>query len=219
MTVPGGNSGEKAQDEPKQPPPSVEACPQGVWVPPSGGVPSPAGEGPMPAQPESNAFRDSPNSPPYGPVPPSNPSTFGYPAPPYPPPGCPPPGYPPPSLLPPGYGPPGYQDPQGHGGPSYPPVPPEYSRLHPRDYPPPGYPGSDVEQPETNTLAIVALVASLVGLLCLVGSIVGIAFGAVAANQIKQSREPGYGLAIAAIVVGVATLVVYLIFAITIRMH
>jgi uncharacterized protein DUF4190 len=210
MTIPGGDSGEKAQDEPKQPPPTVEARPHGVEVPPSGVVPPPAAEGQMPAQLEPNTFRDLSDSRPSGPVPPSIPPTFGYPPPRYPPPGYPPPG------PPPGYRPPGHQDAPGYGGPPYPPV---YGQPHPGGYPPPGYPGGDVEQPETNTLAIVALVASLVGLLCLVGSIVGIVFGAVAANQIKQTREPGYGLAIAAIVVGVATLVVYLIFAITIRMH
>jgi uncharacterized protein DUF4190 len=139
---------------------------------------------------------------------------FGYPPPPYP-----RPGYLPSSPPPAGYGPPGYQDSSGYGGASYPPVPPEYGQPHPGGYPPPGYPGGSVQQPETNTLAIVSLIASLVGLFCLVGSIVGIVFGAVAANQIKRTREPGYGLAVAAIVVGVATLVVYLIFAITIRMH
>jgi len=163
----------------------------------------------MPGQPEPNTARDSPDSPPSAPVPPSNPPTFGYL----------PPAYPPPNPPPAGYGPLGYQDTSGYGGPSYPPVSPEYGQPHPGGYPPPGYPGASDQQPDTNTLAIVSLVASLVGLLCLVGSIVGIVFGAVAANQIKQTREPGYGLAVAAIVIGVATLVVYLIFAITIRMY
>lgn len=212
MTVPGGDSGEKAPEEPKQPPPTVGARSQKVTESPSsGGVPPPAWEEQTPVQPEPNSPRDSPDSPPSGSVPPSNPPTFGYPPPAYP-----PPGYPPSTPPPAGYGPPGYQNATGYGGPPYPPV---YGQPGPGEYLPPGYPGGGAEQPETNTLAIVSLVASLVGLLCLVGSIVGIVFGAVAANQIKQTREPGYGLAIAAIVVGVATLVVYLIFAITIRMH
>lgn len=39
----------------------------------------------------------------------------------------------------------------------------------------------------------------------------GIVLGAVALNQIKQTRQEGYGLAVAGIVVGVATLLVSLI--------
>ncbi|EUA50227.1 hypothetical protein I553_9517 [Mycobacterium xenopi 4042] len=66
-------------------------------------------------------------------------------------------------------------------------------------------------QPGTNTLAIASLVASFIGLLCGIGSIVGIVLGAVALNQIKQTRQEGYGLAVAGIVVGVATLLVNLI--------
>lgn len=139
MTVPGGDSGEKAPDGPNQPPP--------------------------PEQPA------------------------------YPPPGYPQPGYPPP--MPPEYG--GIQG--GHGQPY-----PEYA-------------GAYGEQPGTNTLAIASLVASLVGLLCGIGSIVGIVLGTVAVNQIKQTRQQGYGLAVAGIVVGIATLVVSLVFFVTLRMH
>ncbi|MBO0880547.1 MAG: DUF4190 domain-containing protein [Mycobacterium sp.] len=212
MTVPGGDSGEKAPDEPKHLPPTVGAHSQRVTESPSSrGLPPPVWEAQTPVQPEPNSPRDSPDSPLPGSVPPSNPPTFGYPPPAYPPLGY-PPSTPPPACD----GPPGYQNATGYGDPPYPPV---YGHPRPGEYRPPGYPGTSAEQPETNTLAIVSLVASLVGLLCLVGSIVGIVFGAVAANQIKHTREPGYGLAIAAIVVGVATLVVYLIFAITIRMH
>ncbi|COZ62877.1 Conserved membrane protein of uncharacterised function [Mycobacterium tuberculosis] len=36
-------------------------------------------------------------------------------------------------------------------------------------------------------------------------------FGAIAINQIKQTREEGYGLAVAGIVIGIATLLVYMI--------
>ncbi len=53
--------------------------------------------------------------------------------------------------------------------------------------------------------------ASVVGLLCGVGSIIGIVLGVVALNQIKQTRQGGYGLAVAGIVVGVASLVISLI--------
>ncbi|COX18858.1 Conserved membrane protein of uncharacterised function [Mycobacterium tuberculosis] len=48
-------------------------------------------------------------------------------------------------------------------------------------------------------------------MLCCIGSIVGIVFGAIAINQIKQTREEGYGLAVAGIVIGIATLLVYMI--------
>jgi drug/metabolite transporter (DMT)-like permease len=95
----------------------------------------------------------------------------------------------------------------------------------PPAYPPPispkyaGPQGGYGEQPGTNTLAIASLVASLVGLLCGIGSIVGIVLGTVAVNQIKQTREQGYGLAIAGIVVGIATLVISLILFITVGMH
>ena len=60
-------------------------------------------------------------------------------------------------------------------------------------------------------MAIVSLVSSLVGVLCCVGSIVGIVLGIIALNEIKRTRQDGYGLAVAGIVVGVATLIVYLV--------
>jgi uncharacterized membrane protein len=63
-------------------------------------------------------------------------------------------------------------------------------------------------------MAISSLVASVVGLLCGVGSIVGIVLGVLALNQIKKTRQAGYGLAIAGIVVGVATLIISMIWAI-----
>ena len=51
-------------------------------------------------------------------------------------------------------------------------------------------------------MAIASLVASVVGLLCGIGSIVGIVLGVLALSQIKQSPQGGYGLAVAGIVVG-----------------
>ena len=48
-------------------------------------------------------------------------------------------------------------------------------------------------QPETNQLAIWSLVASLVGILCTIGSLVGIALGVIALNQIKERRQGGHG--------------------------
>ncbi|WP_196411126.1 DUF4190 domain-containing protein [Mycobacterium avium] len=112
--------------------------------------------------------------------------------PPYPPPGYPadyPPGYPPP----PGYGPPGY--PGGY----YP--GPDYG----------GYPPLLGGQPGTNGLAIASLIASFTGLLCGIGSVVAIVLGAIALDQIKRTRQDGFGLAVAGIVIGIATLVVTLV--------
>ena len=116
-------------------------------------------------------------------------------------------GYEPPS----GYPPPGY--PPQYGGPypppSAPPPPPQFGGQ-----PYPGGYNQPSPQAGTNTMAISSLVASVVGLLCGIGSIVGIVLGVVALNQIKQTRQAGYGLAVAGIVVGVATLIISMIWAI-----
>ena len=53
-----------------------------------------------------------------------------------------------------------------------------------------------------------------VSVLCGIGSVVGIVLGVVALNQIKQTRQAGYGLAVAGIVVGIATLIISMIWAI-----
>lgn len=58
-----------------------------------------------------------------------------------------------------------------------------------------------------NKLALWSLIASLIGLVCGVGSIVGIVLGVLALNQIKQTGEGGRQLAQAGIVVGAVTLV------------
>lgn len=65
-----------------------------------------------------------------------------------------------------------------------------------------------------NTLAVISLISAFVGLPCCIGSIVAIVVGAIALNQIKRTHQEGYGLAVAGIVIGVATLLVYLIIAI-----
>jgi hypothetical protein len=117
---------------------------------------------------------------------------------PYPPPPAPyppPPGYPPPAPYGPGYppGPMGYPGYQGY----------------------PGYPGYPMPpQAGTNSLAITALVCSILGLVPLCGflfSIAGIVAGAVSINQIKRTRERGNGLAIAGIIVGVITLLIWMV--------
>jgi Domain of unknown function (DUF4190) len=110
----------------------------------------------------------------------------------------PPPGnYPPPPPQGGGYPPP----PQGGG---YPPPPQGGGYLPPPQgggYPPPpgGFGGAPTK---TNTLAIASLVCAVLGLLCGIGSILGIVLGVVALNQIKQTGEGGRGLAQAGIVVG-----------------
>ncbi|BCQ08182.1 DUF4190 domain-containing protein [Mycobacterium heckeshornense] len=199
MTTPGGDSGENAHDGVKKSGPSGQ--------PPGGS------ERNTPGEPAFSGF-EPPSSGFEAPPPP------GYPPPAYPPPSFQQPGYPPPGSPPTGYGaPPGYQNASGYGA-SYPPVPPEYGssaggygQPYPGGYPGPDYAGGygPPPRPGTNTLAIVSLVSSFIGLLCGIGSIVGIVLGAVALNQIKQTRQEGYGLAVAGIVVGVATLLVSLI--------
>jgi hypothetical protein len=120
----------------------------------------------------------------------------------YPPPGYPPPGYP---LDYPGTPPFGYQQPPGYGPPSY---PGEY-------YPAPDYRGdywSDgAVQPGMNGIAIASLISSFAGLFCCIGGISAIVLGAIALDQIKRTRQDGYGMAVAGIVIGIATLIVSLI--------
>lgn len=102
--------------------------------------------------------------------------------------------------------PPGYPQYQAPGG--YPPVAPYGG------YPPPApgyYPGYPQAPAGTNSLAIFSLVASVIGLLCGVGSIIGIVLGAIALRQIKRTGQQGYGLAVAGIVVGVASLIISLV--------
>ncbi|WP_245850585.1 DUF4190 domain-containing protein [Mycobacterium angelicum] len=112
-----------------------------------------------------------------------------------PPPPTPPPGgygYPPPA---PGYG--GYPPP-APGGYGYPP-------------PSPGYLSPQV--PPTNTMAIAALVSSLVGWLCFgIGAVLGLIFGIISLNQIKQSGERGRGMAIAGIVISGCEIALFLVF-------
>lgn len=121
-----------------------------------------------------------------------------------------------PRYSPPGYGqqPPqpypgspyaGGQNTGGQYDAPYPPPPPQGA-------PYPGWYGAP--DPGTNTLAVGSLVASVVGLLCGIGAIVGIVLGVIALNQIKQTRQGGYGLAVAGIIVGIGTLLLSVIFAI-----
>ena len=99
--------------------------------------------------------------------------------------------------------------PQASGG--YPPPPPGFAPPPESGYPyPVGY-GYPTQQAGTNSLAVFSLVASVVGLVPFCGfifSIIGIVLGAIAIIQIKRTRQGGYGLAVAGIVVGVASLVI-----------
>jgi hypothetical protein len=54
-------------------------------------------------------------------------------------------------------------------------------------------------------------VASLIGFLCWLGGPIGIALGFVALKQIKEKGQGGHGLAVAGIAVGIASLVIGLI--------
>ena len=95
--------------------------------------------------------------------------------------------------------------------PSYPPPPPGgYPPPPGPGYIPPPGPGYPPSQPATgtNTFAIVSLVASLLGWICVgIGSVVGVVFGFLALNQIKQTGQSGRGLAIAGIAIGIISIV------------
>lgn len=138
----------------------------------------------------------------------------------------PPPGFEQPGYQPPQYQQPDYQQPQ-YQQPQYPPPPPGYQPYGsygspydaPAGYPPPppGYPpyaGGYGAGPKTNALAIWSLVASLIGFVCCLGSVAGIALGLVSLNQIKQNQEEGQGLAIAGIAVGAVSLLAGLVMAV-----
>jgi len=65
-------------------------------------------------------------------------------------------------------------------------------------------------------MAIASIVASCIGVLCGIGSIVGIVLGVIALNQIKETRQGGHGLAIAGIAVGGVTLLINVIWTIVV---
>jgi hypothetical protein len=122
----------------------------------------------------------------------------------------------------------GYAEPSppaGYGGAPYP--PPQFGTAA-AGYGPPSYPGGYYPAPdylggwgpsqeasrrEMNGLAIASLIASFTGLLCCVGPIVAIALGTIAVDQIKRTRQEGYAVAVAGIVLGVVGLLVYLVVA------
>ncbi|QNI08126.1 DUF4190 domain-containing protein [Mycobacterium kubicae] len=200
MTAPGEPSGEGAKaphDGPAYSAGSNEPTQQAPWAAPSG---TPAAE---PAADYPSAYPPG-YSPDYG---------AGYQPPSpgvgYPPPGPQPtPGYQPYPPMPPPYG----SSPGGYGAPSYP-------SGYPGGYPGAGYPRPPdystpygAAQPGTNNLAIASLVTSFAGFFCcIIGSIAAIVLGVMALNQIKQTRESGYGMAVAGIAIGAAGLLLIMV--------
>ena len=87
--------------------------------------------------------------------------------------------------------------PQQVGYPPYAPVP--YAPA-PYGYAPP---------PPTNTLAIVSLVCSALGLTTGITAIAGVVCGHIALGQISRSGEQGRGLAIAGIAIGYAVIALF----------
>ena len=156
-------------------PPSYEA----PAAPPTYEAPAASPYGAPPAPPAYDA-------PAYG-APPAPPA-YGAPAPAY---GAPP--------APPAYGAPsaqGYpQAPSSYAAPAYG-APASYGQQAYVPYP---------TGPKTNVLAILSLIASIVGfiwLLPFVGSLAGAIMGHLSLNQLKKSGEKGRGMALAGVIVG-----------------
>jgi hypothetical protein len=113
-----------------------------------------------------------------------------------------PPGYPPPNAYPPpgGYPPPGYVP---YPMP-YPPPPGGYSPYAPYD------PYATARPSGTNGKAIGALVTSLVSVSlcgCFIPSLVGVILGFIAMAETKRTGQDGHGMALAAVIVGIVTLI------------
>jgi hypothetical protein len=209
MTAPGESYGEGSHDDAVTPAPADQQPPeQPVWQPPW----DPAASSPVADYPPS-AYPSYP-APPYPTAYPGYPAE--YPA------DYPPPMTPVTPMPPTGYPPPGYPQPAGYDGPSYPPPIPTPYGAPPSGYGPPSYPGGfypapdylgayGPAQPGMNTMALISLISSIVGVFCCIGSIVSIVLGTMAINEIKRTRQDGYGLAVTGIVLSIATLLVYLV--------
>ncbi|WP_439032066.1 DUF4190 domain-containing protein [Gordonia terrae] len=180
----------------------------GPVQPPAGGPP--AGAGPPPSA--YGSTRVISTRPPAGPSPQAGRPHAG-----------PTPRPAPPGRHQPGPGrPPGYGPPPGHGQPGAPmrgqpaqqpysqpsPAPSPAQHVPPQDAPPQDGAGGS----STNTLAIVALVASLLGLVCSgLGGLVGLVLGVVARKQIAASHgtQTGDGVALTAVIIGAFVVVVW----------
>lgn len=118
---------------------------------------------------------------------------------------------------------PGYTPPPGYNAPppGYGAPPPGYN-APPPGYPPQGYPiqpgmqGPVYLQPPTAPFAIVSLIASISGIFIvpIIGQIVGIIFGHIALNQIKEANGAltGKGMATAGLIVSYVTLGLFVLF-------
>jgi len=65
-------------------------------------------------------------------------------------------------------------------------------------------------------MAIASLASSLVGLVCGIGPILGLIFGFVALNQIKNTGQQGRGMALAGIIISALSIVIGIIVAIVV---
>ncbi|MDJ0028626.1 DUF4190 domain-containing protein [Gordonia alkanivorans] len=205
-----------ASNSPQAPPgpaPSGYDSTRVISTRPPGG---PVGPGGGPAGP------GGPPQPGYGPPPGYAQQGHGQPAP--------PPGYggPGPSGYgQPGFGQPGQPAPGPQGRPGYGP-PPGYQSYGQQSHAQQAHgqsPAGDQhavdnfhgeshadETPKTNTLAVAALVASLLGLVCIgIGGLIGLVLGLVARKQIAASggKQTGDGLALTAIIIGLFIIVVW----------
>ncbi|WP_280414177.1 DUF4190 domain-containing protein [Nocardia carnea] len=95
--------------------------------------------------------------------------------------------------------------------PSYPGTP--QGPGYPMGYQPYGYPPA---QAGTNGLAIASLIASLVGIGCGIGAIAGIIMGVIALGQIRENGQQGRGMALGGIWVGVAWIVLWVLYVVLI---
>jgi TIR domain/Domain of unknown function (DUF4190) len=94
------------------------------------------------------------------------------------------------------------------------PSPPQHLGSH-SPATPSGHPIQATPASSNNSLALWSLISALVGvtpILCFIGSPLGIVLGVIALNQIKAAPQRGRGLAIAGILIGVATIVGYMIY-------
>ncbi|RAZ34589.1 DUF4190 domain-containing protein [Microbacterium sp. SMR1] len=88
-------------------------------------------------------------------------------------------------------------------------TPPQQQAYQPAGYPPPAYGHGGYQPQKTNTLAIVSMIASIVGfiwLLPVIGSVAGVIMGHISLSQIKRTNENGRGMALAGLIVGYAGL-------------
>lgn len=81
-------------------------------------------------------------------------------------------------------------------------------------YPPPGGYGPP---PGTNTNAIIAVIASAVGLvLCGAPAIVGVVLGVIAMRDTRRTGQDGHGLALTAVILGALVLAFYAIYVVVV---